>query len=169
MGTTQSDTSSKNLNSVKVAVSYPDGYLYQNSMLYVCIDGNVSIIHDDVTLSNVMIIMKSGFYLKKDGQRTALRDGDHIAYNGKITNLNKEKISQDKGEKIIPDGYYFTKGKLMLVEKGKMTEVQRDVVLSNRTALMKNGSYMKKGGKKMKLMEGDHFDVKGKMTKQNNK
>ncbi|MFN6378401.1 MAG: DUF6799 domain-containing protein [Flavobacteriales bacterium] len=164
---TQADTTAKKTNPIQVAPSHPDGYLYQNAKLHLCKNGNVTVMNNDITLANGMIIMQSGYYMRKDGVRTALKEGDHIDYNGKLTNSNKDKINQKNEKKVIPDGYYFTKGKLMLVNKGKMTEAPLDVVLSNGTALMKNGSYMKKGGKKMKLMEGDHFDMKGKMSNHN--
>jgi hypothetical protein len=169
VGAAQTDTSSKKSNTVKLAANYPDGYLYQNSKLHLCKNGNVSDMNNDITLGNGMIIMQSGYYMKKDGLRTALKEGDHIDYNGKITNRNNDKSSQDAEMKAVADGYYFTGGKLMLVKNGKMSAVKKDVTLSNGTGVMMNGSYMKKGGKKMKLMEGDHFDMKGKMSNHNNK
>ncbi|MFN0188748.1 MAG: DUF6799 domain-containing protein [Bacteroidia bacterium] len=60
-----------------------------------------------------------------------------------------------------PDGYTMQNGKMMVVKDGKVTMMEKDVTLSNGTVIMTNGYYMKKGGTKMMMKEGQHMDIYG--------
>ena len=62
-----------------------------------------------------------------------------------------------------PDGYMMKKGKMMCVKNQQVSVLKRDTTLTNGTVIMSNGNYMKKGGSKMMLKEGEHMDLTGKI------
>ena len=64
-----------------------------------------------------------------------------------------------------PDGFFMKDGKMMMVNDGKFAMMVRDVTLPNGTMVMSTGYYMKKGGSKTELKEGEHIDMDGNVTK----
>lgn len=64
----------------------------------------------------------------------------------------------------VSDGFTLKDGKMMTVNDGKFTVMNRDVTLSDGTKVMTTGYYMKKGGPKTELKEGEHIDLDGNVT-----
>lgn len=62
-----------------------------------------------------------------------------------------------------PDGYMMQNGKVMVIKNGKLTQVEKDVTLSNGTIITKDGTYLTKGGTKTVFKEGEHMDLTGKI------
>jgi hypothetical protein len=63
-----------------------------------------------------------------------------------------------------PDGYLIKNSKMMCVKNQKMTLLKNDTTLANGTIVMSNGNYIKKGGAKTMLKEGEHMDLTGKIV-----
>lgn len=87
--------------------------------------------------------------------------------NGKMNSADGYKSSGSMSDSP-KDGYVMKDGKMMMVNNGTFTMMDKDMTLSNGTVLMTNGKYMKKGsGKKMMLKEGEGFDMEGNMMPMN--
>jgi len=64
-----------------------------------------------------------------------------------------------------PDGFFLKYGKMMMVNNGKYTIMFKNVTLPEGTVVMSNGYFIKKGGPKIKLKEGEFIDMEGNLTK----
>lgn len=80
-----------------------------------------------------------------------------------INNPNDGIIQSSSQDTLTthPDGFTMQNGKMMIIKNGKVTMMEKDVTLSDGTVIMRNGYYMKKGGKKMMMSEGQHMDIYG--------
>lgn len=92
----------------------------------------------------------------------------------------KNKSTLDKNYNQNPDiydrsdGYIMKNGKIMMIKNGQLTQLDKDVTLSNGTFIGKDGTYLIKGGTKTTFREGEHMDLMGKInqmdkTKNHNK
>ena len=78
-------------------------------------------------------------------------------------NMNYDSSTHEN----LTDGFLMKDGKMMMVNDGKFTMMKRNITLPDGTVVMTDGNYMKKGGTKMMLNEGDHLDMNGKVTPMN--
>jgi len=74
----------------KDCIKMQDGKLWQEK------DGNTTEVTEDVTLPNGTIVTKDGNVKMKDGSTVALKDGDYVWMDGKITH-GKPKKKDDGG------------------------------------------------------------------------
>lgn len=91
-----------------------------------------------------------------------------ITVGGYAQSDQKQPTSQDttayqKSNKKHADGFMMKNGKMMCVKDQKMTLLKNDTTLRNGTIVMSNGNYLKKGGTKIMLKEGQHMDLTGKI------
>ena len=101
-------------------------------------------------------IITSGAYAQTDSTTNKMSPPE-------INNPNDGIVQSPSRDTMTthPDGYTMQNGKMMVVKDGKVTMMEKDVTLSNGTVIMTNGYYMKKGGTKMMMKEGQHMDVYG--------
>lgn len=80
---------------------------------------------------------------------------------GKMGNQdNKEqKIDMKKDHVMMKDG------KMHIMKDGKTTHMDKEMTMGNGTTVMADGMCKMKGGKTMKMKEGDMMDMDGKMGK----
>ncbi len=64
-----------------------------------------------------------------------------------------------------PDGVIMKDGKMMVVKDGKISVMDKDLLLSNGTKIMSNGTIVKKDGSKIMMKEGDYKDMSGNVVK----
>lgn len=83
------------------------------------------------------------------------------------TSMNKMKhkkmMDHDQMDMSKMDGYMMMDGKMMLIKDGKMSPMKKQITMDNGTKMMVDGMCVKKDGSKMKMKEGDHMDMEGKM------
>lgn len=85
------------------------------------------------------------------------------------TDTTKKKMDHDKMmnhhqmDMSKTDGCMMMGGKMMMIKDGKMSDMKKPMTMSNGTKMMVDGTCVKKDGTKMKMMEGDHMDMKGNM------
>lgn len=84
-----------------------------------------------------------------------------------VNDRMKSEVSTIVTSAATPDGFMMQNGKMMMVNDGKFTPMERDITLPNGMKVMKSGSYMPKGGTKTELKEGDHIDMEGNVTHMN--
>ncbi|MCX6273859.1 MAG: hypothetical protein NTV09_01460 [Bacteroidetes bacterium] len=95
--------------------------------------------------------------------RTMRQDPNLKNSNPQNTRDNSNSQTDQDKMQNHSDGYMMQNGKMMIVKDGKMTRMENDITLANGTTIMSNGNYMKKGGTKVMLKEGEHIDLSGKM------
>lgn len=81
-----------------------------------------------------------------------------------MNNYQNQNLQNNPLGKTHPDGVIMRNGKIMKVEKGEMTILDKDMTMSNGTKLMSDGSYTKKDGSKRTFKEGQHIDMEGNMV-----
>jgi len=91
------------------------------------------------------------------------------AYARNVSVAGKMKSEVDMKNSILAvtassDGFFLKYGKMMMVNDGKYTIMFKDVTLPEGTVVMSTGYYMKKGGPKTKLKEGEFIDMEGNLT-----
>ena len=92
------------------------------------------------------------------------------AYARNISVTGKTESDVDMKNSILavlatPDGFFMKDGKMMMVNDGKFYMMVRNVTLPEGTVVMSTGYYMKKGGAKTELKEGEFIDMEGNLTK----
>ena len=92
------------------------------------------------------------------------------AYARNISVTGKTESDVDMKNSILavlatPDGFFMKDGKMMMVNDGKFSMMVRNVTLPEGTVVMSTGYYMKKGGAKTELKEGEFIDMEGNLTK----
>lgn len=75
----------------------------------------------------------------------------------------QDTTAYQSNNKKHADGFMMKNGKMMSVKNQKITLLKNDTTLSNGTIVMSNGNYLKKGGTKIMLKEGQHMDLTGKI------
>ena len=102
---------------------------------------------------------------------TAITAGAYAQTNSTSKSTNPHNKSENKNHKMHnhTDGVTMQDGKMVKVEDGKSTPLKKDRTMSNGTKISRDGTYTDKDGKKMKMKEGQHMDVSGRMTDNNPK
>ncbi len=64
--------------------SHPDGVMMQNGKMVIVKNGKMTVLDYDMTLGNGTKIMSNGNYVKKDGTKMTLREGEHMDMSGNM-------------------------------------------------------------------------------------
>lgn len=144
--------------------SQNDGYVFQNGKMQHVRDGKSTPVDKDVTLNNGTVITSDGNYTERGGTKMRFNDGEHIDLSGKRTFNNNSMHGQNMRNQNYSDGYLFQNGRMVKIENGKTTPVDKDVTLKNGTIITNKGDYTKRGGTKIRFNEGDHMDNTGKIV-----
>jgi Mg-chelatase subunit ChlD len=64
----------------------------------------------------------------------------------------------------IADGIKMQKGTMIVYKNGKASAMTTEMVLSDGSRVMMDGTVVRKSGTKLRLKEGDHIDMNGKIT-----
>lgn len=100
-----------------------------------------------------------------------INTGTDSTYQNMDMNHNPNRYLQNHSDSVnktetykTSDGVILKNGKMMMIKAGKTTLLDKSITMSNGTKIMTDGSYLMKNGSKMKLNEGDHMDLSGKLT-----
>ena len=79
--------------------------------------------------------------------------------------MNNRKMGgyNDKMNGMSSDGIMMKDGKLMITQNGKTMPMETEMTLENGTRVMTDGTYMDKNGSIMRMKNGDHMMMSGKM------
>lgn len=81
--------------------THPDGVMMHNGKIMKVKNGEMTILKDkSMTLSNGTKIMSDGTYIKKDGKKMTLKEGQHMDMSG---NIKPMKTIKDKKMYLVPD------------------------------------------------------------------
>ncbi len=72
-------------------------------------------------------------------------------------------MKHDQTDMSKTDGCMMMNGKMMMIKNGKMSSMSKPMTMSNGTKMLVDGTCIKKDGAKMKMKEGDHMDMSGKI------
>ena len=78
---------------------YPDKFCYKIKDGIICVVNEGSVIAYDVKLANGTIVKANGMLINKDGSTSALKEGECIDNDGKISQENPEKKKNGKTDK----------------------------------------------------------------------
>ncbi|MCA1758788.1 MAG: hypothetical protein LC658_03380, partial [Bacteroidales bacterium] len=98
----QQDLNNKNQNVQNYSADdlHPDGVLMQNGKVMVVKNGKKKTLDQDMTMNNGTKIMCDGNYIKEDGTKTMMKEGEHMDMEGK---MNPMKTNKDKNMYLVPD------------------------------------------------------------------
>ena len=102
----------------------------------------------------VAIVIGAGAYAQTDSTNRKLSHMDMNKYHNQ--NMQTSPVDQTH-----PDGIMMRNGKILVVKKGKMTILDKDMTMSNGTIIQSDGTYIKKDGTTMMMKEGQHVDMSG--------
>jgi len=91
---------SQNLQSKPVDKMQPDGVMMKNGKIMMVKKGEMTLLDNDITLANGTKIMIDGAYIKSDGTRMMLKEGQHIDMDGNVSIIKK---AEDKNMFLVPD------------------------------------------------------------------
>lgn len=93
------DKQNQNIQSNPVDVSFRDGVTMQNGKVMNIINGKSTILDRELTLGNGTKVMANGAYIKKDGTRLMLKEGQQLDMSGNLVT----KTNKDKNIYLVPD------------------------------------------------------------------
>ncbi|MFE3846643.1 DUF6799 domain-containing protein [Flavobacterium sp. LB3P45] len=76
--------------------SYPDGVMMKNGKMMMVKDGKMTVMNQDMTLSNGIKIIGDGTIMKKNGTKMMMREGQRMDMSGNITTTKTQKIISRK-------------------------------------------------------------------------
>lgn len=94
------NSQNQNLQNKPIEKSHPDGVIMQNGKMVKVQNGKMINLDDYMTMSNDTKVMSDGTYIKKDGTKMILKEGQHIDMQGKIIFIKTDK---DKKMHHVPD------------------------------------------------------------------
>lgn len=149
--------------------AHPDGVMMQNGKIMKVENGRETILDHDMTMSNGAKIMCDGTYIKEDGTKTMMEEGQHLDLAGNMTFVKTKRdlyqnMQNNPIDELFPDGVMMQNGIILKVVNGEMTILDQEMTMSNGTKIMCDGTYLKEDGTKMKIEEGQHLDMSGNMT-----
>ena len=86
-------------NPVDVNKSHSDGVIMQNGKMMKVKNGQMTILEDDMTLSNGTKISSDGTCIKKDGSKVTMKEGQHMDNSGDVTPKNPD---EDRNMYLVP-------------------------------------------------------------------
>jgi hypothetical protein len=110
------------------------------------------------------ILISLGSFASYDLKTVMNQDQDttQSGKKGKMKNHKMGKMNQDKMGKM-EDGVMMKDGKMMMSKNGKIMPMDNEITLDNGTKVMTDGTYIDKNGTSMRMKNGDHFGMSGKM------
>jgi len=90
----------------------------------------------------------------------------HFVKNGKVSRYSGPNLVRQRAGGLgenhdIGDCVLMKDGHMMMVTKGKMTPIKKDVTLADGTLCKVDGTCSVKGGKQIKLTNGEGIEVAG--------
>ncbi|MCE3294587.1 MAG: hypothetical protein K0R65_301 [Crocinitomicaceae bacterium] len=64
----------------------------------------------------------------------------------------------------VADGIKMQKGSMIVYKNGKVSAMTAEMVLEDGSRVMMDGTVIRKSGTKLRLKEGDHIDMNGRIT-----
>lgn len=77
---------------------------------------------------------------------------------------NDTSTSNQNGKQKIQDGVFMQGGKMMMVSKGAVTALNRELKMSNGTVAYSNGTYVLINGNRFEFKNGDEMNMSGALT-----
>lgn len=93
--------------------------------------------------------------------------------NQEMNQTPKMQFSADSTIQMKPvktnyaDGFLMQDGKMMYSKNGETVPMINDYVFPNGTQIMVDGTYMRKGGRKTMLYNGQYVDLSGRIVQNN--
>lgn len=94
------NTQNQHLQINPVDKSQPDGVMMQNGKMMMIKNGKATILDHDMPMNNGSKIMSDGTFIKKDGTKLMMKDGQHIDMSG---NMVPMKTNKDRNMYLVPD------------------------------------------------------------------
>jgi hypothetical protein len=83
-------------------------------------------------------------------------------YHASIQQTQEMQIQQPSTP--VADGIKMLKGSMIVYKNGKASAMTTEMILSDGSRVMMDGTVVRKSGTKLRLKEGDHIDMNGKIT-----
>jgi len=90
-------------NAILVVPATPDGFILKDGKMMMVNNGKWSPMVRDITLPNGTVVMSTGYYMKKDGPKTELKEGEHIDMDGNLTKMDESTIPKTSPDKSMND------------------------------------------------------------------
>lgn len=90
----------QNMQNNPVDKSYKDGVIMHNGKMMKVKNGQTTSFDKDITMSNGTKMMSNGTYIKKDGTRMTMKEGQQMDMSGNIIPM---KTIKDNNMYIVPD------------------------------------------------------------------
>lgn len=112
------------------------------------------------TGNNGSIVGQDSMNRTRTGGKMSQRDRD---MNRGTMGDQKMGGRNSKMNGMSSDGIMMKDGKVMITQNGKTMPLENELTLENGTKVMMDGTYMDKNGSTMRMKNGDHMNMAGKM------
>ncbi|RTY86783.1 DUF6799 domain-containing protein [Flavobacterium sp. GT3R68] len=126
-------------------------------------DGKMAILYEDMIMANGTVVSSDGTIKTKDGKIRMLLNGDIVDMRGKITSKKVKEDRWVKNHKKMKDHVTMKGGKMMLMKKGELFLIDKNMKLANGTVVAPDGTVNMKDGSSMQMKNGDQIFMDGKV------
>ncbi|HEX8548187.1 MAG TPA: DUF6799 domain-containing protein [Cytophagaceae bacterium] len=135
-----------------------DHLIFRDGRVMIVKNGEPELLLKDLVMPNGAKIFKHGHVHTKEGNKLVMKPGQKMDMNGDLI-ADKAKIEFDQKNYIV-----FKGGKAMQVTDGRQNPVFKEIVLSESTKVLADGT-IDRGGKKTKMKEGEKLSMEGEALK----
>ena len=90
-------------NAVLAAPATSDGFVLKDGKMMMVNNGKWTAMVRDVTLPNGTVVTSTGYYMKKNGPKTELKEGEHLDMEGNLTKMDESSEPMSPPDKKMND------------------------------------------------------------------
>ena len=135
-----------------------DHLIFRDGRVMIVKNGEPELLLKDLSMPNGSKVFKHGHVHTKDGNKLVMKQSQKMDMNGELI-ADKEKIEFNSKNFIV-----FKGGKAIQVKEGREIPVFKEMVLSEATKVLADGT-IDRGGKKTKMKEGEKLTMEGEPLK----
>ncbi len=118
-------------------------------------DGEPQALAQDINFPSGNKLLKHGHLVKKDGSKYIMKEGERLSMNGDLI-IDKTKSDYDEKNNVV-----MKFGKMVQVKDGKEMPMTSELLLPDWSKIQVDGTLEKSNGTKIKLKEGERFNMEG--------
>jgi hypothetical protein len=141
---------------------FTNGIIKKDGLVFVLKNGKFAQINEDYVIDSVVVSPKGIVTISHKPEKFVMRDGDILSLEGKLmvsaTGCGDTKTKKDR---FILDHVHYKDGKIFIIKDAESSLLQKEIVLSDGSKILKTGHIIKPNGSKMQIREGQRIALTG--------
>lgn len=141
---------------------FANGIVKRDGFVFVIKDGKVTQINEDYVIDSTHISPKGIITTGHKAEKFLIKDGDVVSLDGKLM-VAPSGCGDAKGKKdrFVLDHILYREGKLFIIKDAEASLLNKEIVLSDGSKILKTGHIVKANGSKIQLHDGQRISLTG--------